>query len=73
MRFTDQDMHSASAGRGVRYVHIQQIENVRILTDVSSVEVFVNDGEYVFTTRYYPEKASVCMEAEGADIELSAI
>ena len=35
MRFTDQDMHSASAGRGVRYVHIQQIENVRILTDVS--------------------------------------
>ena len=73
MRFTDQDMHSVSAGRGVRYVHIQQIENVRILTDVSSVEVFVNDGEYVFTTRYYPEKASVCVEAEGADIELSAI
>ena len=30
-------------------------ENVRILADVSSVEVFVNDGETVFSTRYYPQ------------------
>ena len=49
------------------------LTDVRILTDESSVEVFVNDGEYVFSTRYYPEEAGIRIEAEGAKIRLYCI
>lgn len=73
MRFTDQDKASVSAGRSLRYAEIKELRNVRILTDVSSVEVFINDGEYVFTTRYYPEKYTICVDAQGAEIELSVL
>ncbi|MCB5577183.1 GH32 C-terminal domain-containing protein [[Ruminococcus] gnavus] len=47
--------------------------NIRVIADVSSVEVFVNDGEYVFSTRYYPDKYSINVQAEGADICLAEI
>lgn len=73
MRFTDQDRNSVSAGRGLRYAEMENVENVRILTDVSSVEVFINDGQYVFTTRYYPGRFCLSVEAEDADIEISRI
>ena len=55
MHFTDQDKTSVSSGRSMRYVEVEEVENLKILADTSSVEVFVNDGEYVFSTRYYPE------------------
>ena len=73
MRFTDQNRNSVSAGRGLRYAEMGNVENVRILTDVSSVEVFINDGQYVFTTRYYPGRFCLSVEAEGADIAISRI
>ena len=73
MRFTDQSHTSVSAGRRLRYVEMESVENVRILTDVSSVEVFINDGQYTFTTRYYPERFCFSVEAEGAEIEISRI
>lgn len=73
MRFTDQGRTSVSAGRGLRYVELENLENVRILTDVSSAEVFINNGQYVFTTRYYPGRFCLSIEAEGAEIEVSRI
>lgn len=73
MKFMDQDKASVSAGRGLRYVDLEQLGDVRILTDVSSAEVFINGGEYVFTTRYYPECHGVSVEAPGAKIELRGI
>ena len=54
MRFLSREKGSASAGRGLRYAELERLESVRVLADVSSVEVFLNNGEYVFTTRYYP-------------------
>lgn len=73
MRFVSRDKSSASAGRGLRYVELERLEDVRILTDVSSVEVFINSGEYVLSTRYYPAKAAICVEAEGAGAEFKII
>ncbi len=73
MRFADQNRESVSAGRSLRYADMEKLENVRILTDVSSAEVFLNDGEFVFTTRYYPEKGSFFAEAKGAEIEFFKI
>ncbi len=73
MRFTDRELTSASAGRGIRYQEMDGIRNVRILADASSAEVFINDGESVFTTRYYPEKDKLLVEAEDARIRFYEI
>ena len=73
MHFTSQDKNSVSAGRGIRYVDVDKISNVEILVDKSSVEVFVNNGEYVFTTRFYPQKDSLVVEAAGAEIVMEEI
>lgn len=66
MRFTDSSKESISGGRTVRSAEAGTLRNVLILTDVSTCEVFLNDGEYVFSTRFYPERHSLSVEAEGA-------
>ena len=68
MCFRDQKKESVSAGRKSRRCTVKELLNVRILADVSSVEVFLNDGEQVFSTRYYPEKYSARVEAPDAKI-----
>ena len=73
MRFTDNRKTCVSAGRDCRYVETDEVTNIRVIADVSSVELFVNDGEYVFSTRYYPDKYSINVQAEGADICLAEI
>ena len=73
MRFTDNRKTCVSAGRDCRYVETDEVTNIRVIADISSVEVFVNDGEYVFSTRYYPDKYSINVQAEGADICLAEI
>ena len=73
MRFTDNRKTYVSAGRDCRYVETDEVTNIRVIADVSSVEVFVNDGEYVFSTRYYPDKYNINVQAEGADICLAEI
>lgn len=40
-------------GRDERAVEINSIKGIRIFSDNSSIEVFLNDGEEVFTTRIY--------------------
>ena len=45
-----------------------EVRNVRIVGDVSSVEVFVNDGALVFSTRIYPEAYGVTVDAPGSSV-----
>lgn len=40
--------------KGVRRAAVPVLRGLRILADSSSAEVFVNDGETVLSTRYYP-------------------
>ena len=42
-------------GRRKRMTPIEAISQLQIFSDTSSLEIFVNDGEYVLTTRVYPE------------------
>ena len=51
-------------GRTKRSAELKTLENIRILIDTSTIEIFVNDGELAFTTRYYPDEYSfkVCGE-----------
>ena len=47
----------------MRYVEVDEVKNLKVLADRSSIEVFVNDGEYVFSTRYYQENHKLLAEA----------
>lgn len=42
------------AGRTVRCAEIPCVRALRVLADASSLEIFVNGGAYVLSTRYYP-------------------
>lgn len=70
MRFSDAGKASAGAGRVRRFEELDALRNVRVVGDVSSVEVFVNDGELTFSTRYYPKAYGVRAEAPGCDLAL---
>ena len=73
IEFINSRNNKVFCGRKIRYVEMDHVTDVRILSDESSVEIFVNDGAYVFSTRYYPEEPGICIEAEGADIRLYRI
>ena len=68
MRFTDEGRTSAGCVRTVRWEPVDEVRNVRIVGDASSVEVFVNDGALVFSTRIYPEAYGVTVDAPGASV-----
>lgn len=73
MRFADESRASAGCGRTVRWEPVDEVHNVRIVGDVSSVEVFVNDGALVFSTRIYPETYGVSVDAPGANVNYHAL
>lgn len=59
----------AGCGRTSRKALIQTVEEMRIVADTTLVEVYLNHGEYVFTTRYYPKgkSRSVVIACDGCD------
>ena len=61
------------AGRNVRYADVGAVKSLRVLADTSSLEIFINGGEQVMTTRYYPDPASCGVQMEGAQAEIWAI
>lgn len=67
----------AGAGRKVRRAHIPsgKVEDLRILADTTAVEIYVNGGEIVFSTRYYPEtdEQTVKVEAQEVDGKIYAL
>ena len=70
LRFSDESKTSVGAGRVSRFEHLDELRNVRIIGDVSSIEVFVNDGELTFSTRYYPKHYNVSVHAPLCDVRL---
>lgn len=45
-------------GRRKRQIQLNKLFELRIFSDSSSIEIFINDGEYVMTSRVYPNKGS---------------
>lgn len=70
LRFLNEGRDSVGAGRVSRLEHFESLRNLRVVGDVSSVEVFVNDGELSFSTRYYPKEYSCQVNAPTAQITL---
>ena len=63
----DENGKFAGIGRGrtVRKALLSDLKELRILADTSLVEIYLNRGETVFTTRYYPEGETRSLKAEG--------
>ncbi len=70
--FTLEFDQAADIGRGrrSRSVHLDKCETVRMLMDTSCMEIFLNGGEEVFTSRFYTEngKSSFKINNPGAKV-----
>ena len=53
-------------GRTVRKAKTGRINDLRIIADRSSLEIFAGGGRYVMSTRFYPSDAEVNITSEGA-------
>ena len=58
------DMGGKGSGRTNRSVMVDDLRELQVFSDTSSLEVFVNGGEEVFTTRVYGMEGSI--RADGA-------
>ena len=66
-------LRQGGAGRTVRYADVGALTTLRVLADASSLEIFLNGGAQVMTTRYYPDPASCGVQMEGAQAEIWAM
>lgn len=60
------DITNVGAGRDKRMVKVDHLTNIRIYSDVTSLEIFVNDGIEVFTTRIYCNE-DACINYSGKE------
>ena len=56
-------------GRTNRSVSLDKLNNFRVLCDTSSLEIFINNGEEVFTNRFYPTKDNVGINLSGENLK----
>lgn len=59
------ELGKSGYGRDERAVEIKSIENMQIFSDNSSLEIFLNNGEEVFTTRIYNESVDKYLKLKG--------
>lgn len=56
------DLGKHGSGRTTRSVAVSELSSLRVYSDVSSLEIFVNDGAEVFTTRVYGHELKISVE-----------
>ncbi|MGX7358925.1 glycoside hydrolase family 32 protein [Dolosigranulum pigrum] len=52
-------------GRRKRQIELSELTELRLFSDTSSLEIFINHGEYVLSTRVYPEPGEDQIVFEG--------
>lgn len=67
MKFTDEKY---GCGRTVRNAEIDSVRNIRVIADMSSIEVYINDGETVMSTRIYPDNDRVKLKVNGFEAQV---
>lgn len=61
IEFTDEEV---SGGRTKRSVKLSQCADIRIIADTSSLEIYLNGGEKVLSTRFYPYDTVITIRTE---------
>lgn len=56
----------AGSGRAARYARLSECREVHIIADASSVEIFLDGGRAVMSSRMYPEDTEVRLKIQGA-------
>ena len=64
------DLGPCGSGRTSRSVELDRLDHLQIFSDTSSLEVFVNGGSEVFTTRVYGREGGIRLEGCGARVTL---
>ncbi len=62
LRFDDRIL---GGGRGTRRLKLESCRKIRILADTSSLEIYLNDGEAVLSTRFYPQTEKISFGLTG--------
>ena len=59
------ELGKSGYGREMRAVEIEAVDSIRIFSDNSSLEIFLNNGEEVFTTRIYNDSIDTLLKLRG--------
>lgn len=60
-------------GRDVRRARLDSCENIRVLADKTSLEIFLSGGEKVLSTRFYPKDTELTVTARGLTCEVALL
>ncbi len=60
-------------GRGIRRIRLESLDKIRLIADTSSLEIYINGGRYVMSTRFYPAHEQVRVSVNGASAEISQL
>lgn len=63
LEFTDPTL---GAGRTTRTAPVAHLDNLQVIGDTSTLEIFANDGEITMSTRYFPPAQAKLCCTEGA-------
>lgn len=63
LSFTSREL---GAKRGERRINIEEpLKDLRIIADLTSLEIYLNHGRYVLSTRFYPSSETVSLMTNG--------
>ena len=60
LKFIDED---TAAGRTQRSIRLKELSELRLIVDGSTVEIYLNDGRVVFSTRWFPASERVTLSS----------
>lgn len=58
------DLGNSGSGRDARHLVIDHMTSLSVFSDTSSLEIFINQGEYAFTTRVYDDQKDLQIVAD---------
>ena len=70
--FTDKELGSNRTTRKLKLADGEKIENMKIYVDTCSIEIFINEGLYTFTTKYFKAKeveSTISIEGSIGNVE----
>lgn len=67
MEFSDEKY---GCGRGTRNAVVANVSSIRLIADMSSIEVYLNGGETVMSTRFYPDGDCAELEIKGFEAQV---
>lgn len=67
MKFSDEKY---GCGRGTRNAVVANVSSIRLIADMSSIEVYLNGGETVMSTRFYPDGDCAELEIKGFEAQV---